>query len=179
MDEKTKEEIARSVHEQVENSSMGSGFKNGVNVSVNVKPNRERLPPNVMVFQTFAYLSATILTPSSCKLLMYLFSKTAYENFIGMDIKTLSEDLKMAERTTIRALNELRDNGIIVKVPSPTDKRRHDYFINPFGAWKGNSYTRKEAINTLSREAEGQMNLFGENCIELKQRELVEITKKG
>lgn len=178
MEEKTREQIARTVHEQVENSSMGNAFKNGVDVSVNIRPSREKLPPNVMVFQTFAYLSATILAPSSCKLLMYLFSKTGYENYIGIDVKTLMEELDMAKRTTIRALNELEENGIIVKIANPSDRRRHDYFINPFGAWKGNSFTRKEAINTLSVEGEGQMNLFGENYTELKQRELVELTKR-
>jgi len=179
MDDETKEKIARTVYEQVENSSMGKGFQNGVDVSVNVRPTREKLPPNVMVFQTFAYLSATKLTPSSCKLLMYFFSKTGYENYIGIDVKTLSEELKMVDRTILRALNELKENGIIVKLKNPSDRRRHDYFINPFGAWKGNSYTRKEAINVMGAEDEAQISLFGEIYDASKQRELKEITKKG
>lgn len=178
MSEITKEAVARAVYGELEKNPISQSFENGTNVSVNISPNREKLPPNVMVFQTFAYLSATILAPSSCKLLMYLFSKTGYENYIGIDVQTLKEELGMAKRTVIRALGELEDQGIIVKLINPTDKRRHDYFINPFGAWKGNSYTRKKAINTLSTEAENQMNLFGEDYNQLKQKEKRLLTKK-
>lgn len=157
---------------------MGKDFKNGIDVSISVRPSREKLPPNVMVFQTFAYLSATQLAPSTCKVLMYLFSKTGYENYIGIDVKTLSEEVNMVSRTIIRALNELEENGIIVKIKNISDKRRHDYFINPYGAWKGNSFSRKKAITVLTSEAEGQINLFGENSEELQEKEQKQLTRK-
>lgn len=117
-------------------------------VVISKQKKRIPLPPNVMVFQAFAYLSATELKPSTNRILMLLFAQSAYENFIGMDVKTISEDLKMSERSVIRGLNELEKNNIIIKYKHPSDKRRHDYFINPTASWKGNSFTRNKMIKS-------------------------------
>jgi DNA-binding MarR family transcriptional regulator len=130
--------------------------------TVNIITTKKRLPlePNIMVFQSFAYLAATKLKPSTNKVLMYLFSLSAYENYIGIDIKTLSEELSLTERSIITGLKELEVNNVILKFKHPIDKRRHDYFINPIAAWKGNSFTRKTTIRKVETETPGQLNLF-------------------
>ena len=112
-------------------------------------PKRIPLPANIMVFQAFAYLAATRLKDCSNRVLMLLFSKSGYENFVSMDIVTIAEELNYTERSVIAALNELTENKIIIKTQHPSDKRRNDYFINPVAAWKGNGFTRKKRIEMI------------------------------
>jgi len=140
----------------------------GQEMQVNVynSPKRVPLPPNIMVFQAFAYLAATKLKDCSNRVLMLLFSKSGYENFVSMDITTISEELKYTERSVISALNELTENNIIIKTPHPSDKRRNDYFINPIAAWKGNGYTRKKKIALIDP---AQTKLFDINTIKITE----------
>lgn len=140
MDKKTMQEVNKAV----------KGVA-GQDMQINIynTPKRVPLPANVMVFQTFAFLAATKLKDCSIRVLMLLFSKSAYENFLSMDITTIAEELKYTERSVITALNELTENRIIIKTPHPSDKRRHDYFINPLAAWRGNGYTRKKNIEKI------------------------------
>ena len=62
----------------------------------------------------------------------------------------------------IKSLQELEDTNILIKVENTQDRRRHDYFINPISAWKGNSFTRQVRINKMKETKEGQeqLNLF-------------------
>ena len=124
---------------------------------INFNP-RAKIPPAIMLFQTFAYLAATKLKPATNRVLNLLFSMTAFENFIGMDIKTIAEELEMTERSVISSLKELVDNNIIIKVDHPSDRRRNDYFINPTAAWKGNSIKRNKSIKAHDKN---QLLLFG------------------
>lgn len=135
--------------------------KNGVSsfqVNVNVARQKVKLPQNIMVFQTFAFLAATKLKPATNCVLMLLFSKSHYENLISMDVLTIAEALEYTEQTVISALKELAKNNIVIKIKHPNDKRRNDYFLNPIAAWKGNSYTRKQAISLIQKK---QLCLFG------------------
>jgi DNA-binding MarR family transcriptional regulator len=129
----------------------------GMEVKVSMVQKRTPLPPNVMVFQTFAYLAATKLKPSTNKVLMMFFAESAYENFIGMDIETIAEKLSISRRTAVNALGELEKHSIIIKTPHPNDKRRNDYFLNPFATWKGNAVARKKMIESVD---EKQLSLF-------------------
>lgn len=146
-----------------------------INVFVKEKNNRVALAPNIMVFQTFAYLAATTLKPSSNKVLMLFFANSAYENYIGMDIVAIAEKLEVSERTVINALKELTKHNIIIKTDHPNDKRRNDYFLNPFASWKGNSASRKKMIQIIP---ENQLSLFGIKPKGLIEREKTEIKGK-
>lgn len=128
-----------------------------------------KLPPNVMVFQAFAYLAATKLKDSSNRVLMLLFSQSAYENYISMDVKTISEILNYTERSVITALSELVKNNIILKIKHPSDNRRHDYFLNPTSAWKGNSTSRLKMITKMDSN---QLDIFGQT-LENKTKKIV------
>jgi DNA-binding MarR family transcriptional regulator len=139
---------------------------------------RVRVAPNIQLFQTAAYLAATCLSPSANKILMYFLSLTEFENYVGIDQKTLHEDLNISLRSTERGINELVDNGIIIKVKHLSDKRRNDYFINPMSAWKGKIKNRKRALSILNKELDSQLNLFGEAYMENQLRENQEIQDK-
>jgi DNA-binding transcriptional regulator GbsR (MarR family) len=92
---------------------------------------------------------------------MYFFSKSAYENYIGIDVKTLMEELDVSKPTVTKGLKDLEKNNILVKYKNVNDARRHDYFINPITAWRGNSFTRNEAIKKIkSGDSPGQLDLF-------------------
>lgn len=146
------------ISQTIKQAHMGNlnGIDN-VQVNVSITKPRGKLEPNIMVFQAFAYLSATKLKDASNRVLMLLFSKSGYENFVSMDISTIAEELKYTERSVISALNELTDNNIVIKTPHPSDKRRHDYFINPIAAWKGNSFARTKKIKILDTK---QLRMF-------------------
>jgi hypothetical protein len=143
-------------------------------VNVNFGKKRFPLPPNIMVFQTFAFLAATELKPATNKVLMLFFASSAYENYVGMDIITIGEKLNITSRSVIAAINELEKNKIIIRTKHPSDKRRNDYFLNPFSSWKGNAESRKKMIEIMPSN---QLDLFGISEQDHKIREGNEIRK--
>lgn len=159
MDKSSKKSLAEYTVETINNAHLGKLNDKKIDVQINIRQKRGVLPQNVMVFQAFAFLAATKLKPSANRVLMLLFSFSEYENYIGMDVKTISEHLDMTERSVITALNELVENNIIIKVDHPSDKRRNDFFINPIAAWKGNSFSRQKSIRQL-KENSNQLDLF-------------------
>lgn len=145
-------------------------------IHVNIKSKRQPLPPNIMVFQTFAYLAATLLKPSSNRVLMLFFAESGYENYTGMDQTSIAEKLNISLKSVGNAVKELEDNGIIIKTPHPSDKRRIDYFLNPFTSWKGNSFSRKRILNSLP---DNQLSMFGIDKQDSEAREIREIIAKS
>lgn len=93
---------------------------------------------------------------------MWFFAVSQYENFVGVDIQTLIEELLMSKRAVIDGLNELEENNIIIKFKNGRDRRRHDYFINPTAAWRGNSVARKMFINKVNFEDPKQLKMWNE-----------------
>ena len=162
MDKHSKENLAKLTKEVTKNAHLGTLNDKEVEVSINVRQKRGKLPPNIMVFQAFAYLSATELKPATNKVLMLFFSLSGYENYVGMDVLTMMEELKLSKPTIVNALKELEDNNIVVKFANMTDKRRNDYFINPLSAWKGNSFTRQKMIKTVTLQNPNQLSMFDE-----------------
>lgn len=118
-----------------------------------------KLPQHIMLMQAFAYLACTRLKDSTNRVLMYFFGTAPYENYISMDVASITTVLNMSKRSVISALNELESNNIIIKIANPRDGRRHDYFLNPNTAWKGNGESREKAMSKLSKD---QLSLFGE-----------------
>ena len=155
---KNKELVAREVFEVVHDWESRTETK----VTIRTAPKRISLPPNMMVFQAAAYLCATKLNASTNRILMFFFAKSGYENFIGVDVKTLCEELRMSKPTVCDGLKALEENNVLVKYQNVHDKRRHDYFINPVSAWKGNSFTRDQKLKTMATANTKQLELFGE-----------------
>ena len=145
--------IANSVAEQL--MSNEKGFER-ISVTIHGQ-NKPKLEDNVMLFQAFAYLAATRLKPSTCKVLFYFFSLSEWENYIQVDVKSISENISVTERSVLSAIKELKENQIIIITPHPSDKRRNDYFLNPMAAWKGNSYSRKTKMQKIGKM---QMEMF-------------------
>jgi hypothetical protein len=151
--------VAKEVYKAIQNASIESTPQE---ITVNIRKDVKKipLPPSIIVFQAAAFLCSTKLNSSANRILMYFFSKSVYGNFVGIDVKTLMEELSVSKPTVVNALKDLEDNNILIKYQNVNDKRRHDYFINPITAWKGNSFTRQKQINKIKSEAPGQLNLF-------------------
>lgn len=157
----SQKKLAYDVKKVVDDSNFTVGDNRPLETNVSIRTEKKKipLPPSVIVFQRFAYLAATRLTPTSNVIMMLFISRSAYENYIGMDTKTIAEELNYSKRSVLRGLKELEDHNVIIKITHPSDRRRNDYFINPIAAWKGNSFTRKKAISKI---APAQLDLFKE-----------------
>lgn len=157
IEKKLAQEIGTLVNEHYRKNNEGD--KIGVTVNIRADRNRVKMPDNVMLMQTFAHLACTKLNSSTNRILMYFFSLQAYENFLSIDVYTICDVLSMSKPTVTKALKELEKNNIIIKLKHPSDKRRHDYFINPMSSWKGNSYARQKMILTMDKN---QLSMFPE-----------------
>lgn len=162
-----KREVARETQELL----FGKGIKASVYISPESK--KGRLPPSIILMQTFATLSAINLKPVTCKVLFFLLGGSEFENYIGVDILTLSEDLDISPASAKRAMKELTENGIVSKLKNPRDRRRNDYFIHPIAAWKGSSVNRDLAIQKVAQE--NQNSVYTESIETSLKREKLEI----
>ena len=95
-------------------------------------------------FSNFCFFSCNRIKTSYKQSFNAFFANSAYENYVGMDIVSIGEKLNISERSVINAINELEKNKIIIRTKHPSDKRRNDYFLNPFTSWKGNAESRKK-----------------------------------
>lgn len=138
------------------------------------------MPDWVMIFQVINETLTKELKPATCKLLLYLLSIIQYDNFVGMNIKTLSEKLKLTERTIIEGMNELRHKNILLSIKDPADKRRNVYRLNPHHSWRGSN--QKRLINIKTMESQLAFN-FEEYAEKTKQQMLIDVEqdlkKKG
>ena len=62
-----------------------------------VKQRQGKMPDSLFVLQTFASDMARRknYTTATFRVLMYFFALSQYENFVGIDVKTISEDLEL------------------------------------------------------------------------------------
>ena len=171
--EKQEEQLIRGL--QLLCETAGLDFNNYTLQKVKSQP---KPAPNIQLFQTAAYLAATTLSPAANKVLMYFLSVSEFENFVGIDQKTLKEEMGVSLSSIERGIRELEKNGIIYKSKHLSDKRRNDYFLNPLTAWKGKILNRKIALEKLSKEPDNQLHMFGEQYDSSIAREQAEIRQK-
>jgi DNA-binding MarR family transcriptional regulator len=138
------------------------GRDRNLNVQVTniVKINRGKMPDSVFVLQRFAsQICKTKYSAVVYQVLFYFIALTEFENFLSVDIKTISETLGITERSVIGATKKLVKDNVVIKIKHPSDKRRVDYFLNPQAMWKGNSIKRDKAIKALEN-TKTQLDLF-------------------
>jgi len=128
-------EIQKTVQNNVGNDRI-------IEVKIQEKKPKGKLPPAVFIFQKFALEASKILSPSALQVIIYFIGITEFGNYVSMDILTLSEELKLSEKTSWRALKELKEKGIVVEAKHGQDKRRKDYWLHPDAVFKGGSADR-------------------------------------
>ncbi|NBV87500.1 MAG: hypothetical protein EBS01_14815 [Verrucomicrobia bacterium] len=125
-------------------------------VSVYIKKKVPKQSTYVMFYQQVNLELVKELQPNACKVLLYLMSKTEYDNYIGVNQETIQEELGYSSiRSVQNALKELKTLNIVLTVPDLVDKRRNVYFINPLQSWKGKVAKRIEAVKRIA-EAKGE-----------------------
>lgn len=132
-----------------------------VDVVAVYKQKQGKLPDSLFVLQTFAneMSKRENYSATTFRVLMYFFALSQYENFVSIDVKTISENLGLSEMSVKRATKQLTDDNIIIKVEHPSDKRRIDYFINPQAAWRGSSFNRDKFLKK-AKDNKMQLKMF-------------------
>lgn len=153
-----------NIQEYSEEGIKELGREEGIEFSVynTIKPKKVYIPEYVALFQDMAqkFSKEFIFTGTEYRLLFYLISLVGYQNFIGIDIKSIAENLGIHEKTVSRGIAKLVEINIVIKMDNMTDKRRNDYFVNMDMFWKGSPQTRLKVKKKLE-------NKHGLNVLEL------------
>jgi len=126
----------------------------GTETNISIYNGRQRLrgtPEFIMYFQVVGAAMSKKLKPATCKVLLYLFSKTEYSNYVGVNIETIQEDLEFSKNTIINSIKQLEEYNILITTKDDNDKRRNVYFLNPHCSWKGTFVKRKETIKKYDK----------------------------
>lgn len=75
------------------------------------------------------------LNGQTMKVLMFLMSRLSFENYIGLEQKTIGEKLEMHKTDVSLAVKRLVEKGILEK--GPKLGRSSTYKLNPYYGWKG------------------------------------------
>jgi DNA-binding MarR family transcriptional regulator len=138
LNRKKADTISRSIQDE---------FEGDVDVSIYVKKKAPKQSNYVMFYQAVNLELVKILKPNGCKVLLYLMSKTNYDNYVGVNQETIQEELGYKQpKSVVEAIKELKQYNIIVSMPDLIDKRRNVYFINPYQSWKGKVAKRIEVV---------------------------------
>lgn len=144
-----------------------AGKDNNLNVQSNtfISEKKGKLPDSVFVLQSFAQKLSyrkdySIIT---FRVLFHFLALSQFENFVSIDVKTISDNLEIGEASVKRATKQLFDDRIIVKIPHPSDKRRIDYFINPMAAWRGKSLKRDKFLEQNKNQLRLNLDMFPED----------------
>jgi len=141
-------------------NSMQNHFDGDVSVSVYVKKKTPKQSNYVMFYQAVNLELVKILKPNACKVLLYLMSKTEYDNYIGVNQQTIQEELDYKSKdSVVNAIKELKSYNIIISMPDVVDKRRNVYFINPYQSWKGKVAKRIETVKNANNLDFTQLSL--------------------
>ncbi len=175
-----KEELSREMMRKLDSLSDtdAKNLVQSLSINFQVKENKIKLPPNIQMMQTMAYLCSKKLSGGACKILFFFMGLSEYENVISMDQQTIMDDLNVSRSNVKRSLKELEDNGVLIKSKYMNDNRRNEYILNPVGSWKGNSRSRRMILTKMMGGDPNQTTMFGESVEDSLSRESVEIRSK-
>lgn len=118
-----------------------------VAVTVTVKRKITKTPDFVMLYQEVGKkILEGNMKLSTSKVFFYLIVNMNFENFIGIDMKSISEKINMPLRTVTLAMKELKELGMVVAIKNNWDSRRNDYRLNPIVCWKGKVNSRTKTM---------------------------------
>lgn len=103
------EKVAESVREN---------FGEDMAVSLSIRKAKiPNTPDFVMVYQEVGKkILEGNMALSSSKVFFYLIMNIDFQNFIGIDLKSISENISMPIPTVKKAMKELKDAGILLSV---------------------------------------------------------------
>jgi hypothetical protein len=129
-------------------------------VSVYIKRNIPKQSGYTMFYQDVNLELVKILKPNACKLLLFLMSKTHYDNYVGVNQNTIREELGYkTAKSVVDGLKELMGYNIVLKFEDIDDRRRNLYYLNPMQSWKGKVAKRIQTMKVIRKENPNQMAL--------------------
>ena len=131
-------------------------------VSVIIRNKIEKVPDFVMVFQEVAkrIVTSKELSPATYRVLFFIIGIMDFQNYIGICIETIAEDLQLSIPSVKRAMKQLKELNIIISIKDGWDKRKNSYMLNPLAAWKGKVRNRTSVIKKMKNlENPGQLRL--------------------
>lgn len=138
-----------------------SEFGAETSVSIYVKGKIPKTPDFVMVYQEVGKrILEGEISLSTCKVFFYMVMNMSFENFIGIDLKTISEKIGMPLPTVKKAMGELKGFGMILSIKDNFDSRRNVYRLNPAIAWKGKVRNKIKA----HKENPAQFKIFDDEA---------------
>lgn len=150
----TKDELIRTADSVKESLDMHENTQ----VSILIRKKLPKMPDFVMLFQEVLYkLMTNDISLSTCKVLLFIMANMEYQNYIGIDLKSISEKIGMPLRSVERAMKELKELNVVLSIKDKFDKRRNVYVINPLTAWKGKAHNRAKAIKAINKN---QLDMF-------------------
>ena len=165
MKKEEKRQKLKDYSDYIDNGMIEVGKENNLDVQVTniIKLKQGKMPESVFVLQTFAQKLSykNDYNSTTFRVLFYLISLSQYENFVSIDIKTISENLCISEMSVKRATKKLVEDNIVIKVSHPSDKRRVDYFLNPLAMWRGKTLNRDKFLKK-AKDNKVQLNMFNE-----------------
>ena len=129
-------------------------------VSVYVKKSIPKQSNYTMFYQDVNLELVKLLKPNACKLLLFLMSKTQYDNYVGVNQKTIMEELGYKTlKCVVDGLKELMGYNIVLVLTDIDDGRRNLYYLNPMQSWKGKVAKRIQTMKLIKKENPDQMTL--------------------
>lgn len=153
MTRKSQEEIVSVIRDNTSDDTK---------VAVIVQRSIPKTPDFVMLYQEIGkkILEGNI-SLSSSKVFFYMIMNMSFENFIGIDQKSISDNIKMPLPTVKKAMKELKEFGMLISIRDNFDTRRNVYRLNPIVAWKGKVRSRIKAM----KDNPEQIKMFPEQIL--------------
>lgn len=150
--------------QQAENisKSIQNELNENMQVSVLFKGKIPRIPDYTQVFQEALkrIVAGEGMTLITYRVFCYLLGTMQFENFIGINIKTIAEDLNVSEPSIKRAMKQLKDLNIVISIKDTMDRRLNCYMLNPKAAWKGKAKNYIAVVKKMKNLKEpGQLKL--------------------
>lgn len=107
-----------------------------INVFVK-KENKQDKNRWLFLYQDTEFLLSKALTPMGCKVVMLFRAVCKYENKVDYSKNQIQKILGVSRSSVYRAIQELKDIGIVIEFPDEYDERKNVYWLNPESQWKG------------------------------------------
>jgi predicted transcriptional regulator len=152
-DRKKVEDIQKAVKESV-----------GDDTQISVHVHRQKIgkvPDFVMMFQEVLKIivMSKDMSASTYRVFVYICSMMSFENYMGVSVETICEDLELSLSSVQRALKQMKKMGVIITLPDQMDKRKNNYILNPLAVWKGKVKSRTEVMRKLTKLDKDLMQL--------------------
>lgn len=169
--------MAKKLREISENiaAAIKGEFTDEYSVNVSLMKKKIKSEDFIMIYTAIGKkILEGEISLSAIKLFYYMANNMQFENFIGIDLKTISENIKMPLATVKVAMKDIKDMGLIIAIKDNFDNRRNIYRMNPVVAWKGKVKNKKK----IAQINPAQTILFEDEALPVNQMNVPKSTFK-